>query len=82
MEYLTGGEVQAGFHEVVVNESTRAVIDQRRASGEGLWRVSSTLFSHIASDQLLEPIGAFRNPDACAKYPSTPAGQQVALDSS
>ena len=33
-----------------------------------LWRVSSTLFSHIASDQLLEPLPPFDNEETRKKY--------------
>jgi isopenicillin N synthase-like dioxygenase len=52
IEYLTGGYVLAGFHEVVVNTETIKVIDKKRKEGKSLWRVSSTLFSHINSDQV------------------------------
>ena len=51
----------------------------RRALSEGRppWRVSSTVFSHVASDELLHPLGAFATPQALAAYPPTPAGEQV-----
>lgn len=55
-EYLTGGRILAGFHEVVVAPETREVIERRRKEGASLWRVSSTLFSHIASDEVLRPL--------------------------
>jgi hypothetical protein len=77
MEYLTGGYVQAGFHEVVVAEPTLETIAQRKQAGKSLWRVSSTLFSHTASDKTLEPLGPFATPEALAKYPPTLAGNQV-----
>lgn len=65
-QYLTGGHVLAGFHEVVVTDATVAAIDAARAVKRSLWRISSTLFSHIASDQSLEPIGAFATAEATA----------------
>jgi hypothetical protein len=77
MEYLTGGHVVAGFHEVVVNDNTITAIANRRALGKPLWRVSSTLFGHIASDNVLEPLGRFRNPEALAKYAAILTGDQV-----
>jgi isopenicillin N synthase-like dioxygenase len=76
-EMLMGGHVQAGFHEVVVSPATRAVIEAKEASGESLWRVSSTLFSHIMSDQTLEPLGQYATAEALAQYPPVLTGQQV-----
>ena len=32
IEYLTGGYIMCGFHEVVVNEATVAVIDKKKAA--------------------------------------------------
>ncbi len=78
-EWLTGGAVTAGFHEVVVTEDTLKVLEkvrfvsflvvnfgfwrssstQRRAEKLPQWRISSTVFGHIASDQLLQPLGHF-----------------------
>jgi len=76
-EYLTGGHVLAGFHEVVVSDKTVEAIEAARAAGKSLWRVSSTLFSHIASDNALEPIGKFATEESRAKYPAVKAGKQV-----
>jgi hypothetical protein len=42
-----------------------------------LWRISSTLFSHIASDNILTPVAHFATAETQAKYPATAAGQQV-----
>lgn len=77
IEYLTGGHVLAGFHEVVVNKATRKVIEAKQAKGESLWRVSSTCFGHIASDQVLQPLAPFDSPEAKAKFPAIKAGKQV-----
>ncbi len=76
-EYLTAGHVLAGFHEVVVDKSTVTKIEQRRAEGKSLWRISSTLFGHIASDQSLKPIGKFASSDRAHEYTDVLAGDQV-----
>jgi len=76
-EILMGGHVQAGFHEVVVTPATRTIIENRQQTGESLWRVSSTLFSHMMSDQLLEPLGQYATTEACSMYQPVLAGQQV-----
>eukprot|EP00762_Andalucia_godoyi_P006724 ANDGO_06205.mRNA.1 hypothetical protein DFA_10003 len=77
-EWLTGGYVMAGFHEVVVTEDTLAAWERAKQEGRSEWRVSSTLFSHIASDVTLQPVGPFATEEALAKYPPTDAGKQVA----
>jgi hypothetical protein len=76
-EILMGGHVEAGFHEVVVSPNTSAIIEKRLAEGKSLWRVSSTLFSHIQSDQILQPLGQYATPESTAKYLPKMAGQQV-----
>jgi isopenicillin N synthase-like dioxygenase len=79
IEYLTGGEVLAGWHEVVVNQRTLDVIERSRAAGKSLWRISSTLFSHINSDATLRVlVGSEEEKKAkLAKYPAILAGDQV-----
>jgi isopenicillin N synthase-like dioxygenase len=77
LEYLTGGHVLAGFHEVIVTDETRKVIERKKAAGESLWRVSSTLFSQIQSDQLLYPLPPFDTVEAKAQFPPVKTGHQV-----
>jgi isopenicillin N synthase-like dioxygenase len=79
IEMLTGGHVVAGFHEVVVSPATRKVIEDKQKKGESLWRVSSTLFSNIQSDQILSPLPPFNTPEAVEKYPPVKAGHQVSI---
>lgn len=82
LEWLTGGVVFAGYHEVVVTESAKERAAQFKAQNRPQWRVSSTLFSHIASDQVMKPIPLDAQwtpaPNAADKYPPTKAGKQVA----
>ncbi|UJR17336.1 hypothetical protein I4U23_004231 [Adineta vaga] len=76
-EWLTGGEVLAGFHEVIVSEKTVEVIDDASKAGRSLWRVSSTMFTHIASDEILKPLPTFANSETLEKYSPMKAGAQV-----
>ncbi|KAJ3226717.1 hypothetical protein HK099_004327 [Clydaea vesicula] len=78
MEYLTGGYIVAGYHEVVVVEGTMKAIEKQKSLGRPLWRISSTLFSHIASDNILQPLAHFANREgAKEKYPPIYTGHQV-----
>ncbi|CAF0983329.1 unnamed protein product [Rotaria sordida] len=76
-EWLTGGQILAGFHEVIVTEETIQAIDEASKIGRSLWRVSSTMFTHIASDNILQPLGPFSTSETMKKYPSIKAGAQV-----
>ncbi|KAH6607114.1 Iron/ascorbate family oxidoreductase [Trichoderma cornu-damae] len=60
IEYITGGLVKAGYHEVVVNERTLETIGRRKAEfpDRPLVRISSTLFWHLNSDFDLAPVPA------------------------
>ena len=59
MEWLTGGVIQAGYHEVVCTEDTVKARDAARAAGRSTWRVSSTVFSQLASDEVLRVLDEF-----------------------
>jgi isopenicillin N synthase-like dioxygenase len=58
LEHLSGGLIRAGYHEVVVNEATVAVIEKRQAQfpDRPVIRISSTFFWHLSSDYDLAPI--------------------------
>lgn len=77
LEWLTGGAVRAGLHEVVCAPATVEAAAAARAGGRSLWRVSSTVFVHVASDELLRPLGRFDTPAVKAAYPPTRAGEYV-----
>lgn len=79
MEHLTGGKVMAGWHEVLVNTRTLAAIQRAKDNGSSLWRISSTLFSHIESDAELRPLvgSEAEKTAALAKYPAILAGHHV-----
>ncbi|CAK7264618.1 hypothetical protein SEPCBS57363_001166 [Sporothrix epigloea] len=60
LEHLSGGLIKAGFHEVVVNEKTQAVVAAHKAAAPDrpVIRISSTFFWHLASDVDLAPLPA------------------------
>nr|XP_023892913.1 uncharacterized protein LOC112004906 [Quercus suber]POE60319.1 hypothetical protein CFP56_17380 [Quercus suber] len=77
MEYLTGGDCMAGMHEVVVTEKTTEAIKQALEQNRSLWRVSSTVFAHIASDAVLKPLGHFAESPLASNYPPMYAGEVI-----
>ncbi|KAH6596532.1 hypothetical protein BASA61_003460 [Batrachochytrium salamandrivorans] len=80
MEWITGGHIKAGYHEVVVVPQTLEAIERQRAAGRPLWRISSTLFFHLGSDILLEPLEPFRDEVSIKKYPAILTGEQVQVE--
>ncbi len=76
-EWLTGGHVLAGFHEVVVSEQTIQAINEASKAGRSLWRVSSTMFTPIGSDSILQPLEPFVNSETVKKYPPMKADAQI-----
>ncbi|TDL28060.1 Clavaminate synthase-like protein [Rickenella mellea] len=58
LQHLSGGLVKAGFHEVVVNQSTMETIEKKKTTSarRPLIRISSTFFYHLSSDYDLVPI--------------------------
>lgn len=77
IELLTGGFIKAGFHEVIYTEKTKAACEKAKAEGRIPWRVSSTLFSHIRSDVMLEPFGHLATEEAKKNYPGILTKDQV-----
>jgi len=77
LEYLTGGHIKAGFHEVVFSDKSKAALDKCLAEGGIPWRISSTLFSHINKDVILEPIGQFATEESKKEYPPILTKEQV-----
>ncbi|KAL2652342.1 hypothetical protein R1flu_020470 [Riccia fluitans] len=77
LEWLTGGECSAGMHEVVVTDKTVQAIEAARKAGRSLWRVSSTVFGHIAYDAMLQPLGHFATAPRAHLYKPTFAGDYV-----
>ena len=79
IEYLTAGKVQAGYHEVVLTSAAQAAAQKAKAAGKNLWRISSTMFTTLNHDTVLEPLGQWKNePGARDSFPPLLAGDQVA----
>jgi len=88
LEHITGGLIRAGYHEVVINDATLAVMEKRKVENPDrpLIRISSTMFWHLSSDEDLTPIPELsakaaalreeRNEDL-ATYPPMKVGHQV-----
>jgi len=74
LEYLTGGYIKKGYHEVIVSEETCRIVNEKRNRKESLWRVSSTMFTHLEPDKMLYPL--IEISDAFL-YPPVLAGFQV-----
>eukprot|EP00871_Galdieria_phlegrea_P005463 jgi/Galph1/5918/GphlegSOOS_G4541.1 len=77
LEYLTGGYIKRGFHEVVVSEETRRVVEEKKRRGDSLWRISSTMFIHIEPDKILQPMVDIPGLLQKKEYPPVLAGEQV-----
>lgn len=77
IEWLTAGECIAGMHEVVVTQRTLEAIRLASEQNRSLWRVSSTLFAHIASDAVLKPLSHFADSPLASMYPPMCAGEFV-----
>jgi len=63
LEWLTGGYIKAGFHEVIYTEKTKEKVKKRLEKNPDakVWRVSSTLFSHIRHDISLAPLAELKD---------------------
>ncbi|KAF5469705.1 hypothetical protein F2P56_010274 [Juglans regia] len=77
IEWLTAGDCIAGMHEVLVTNRTIEAIKLASEQNRSLWRVSSTLFAHVASDAMLKPLGHFAESPVASKYPPICAGEFV-----
>jgi hypothetical protein len=86
LEYLTGGECLAGYHEVIYTPEVHNLVQKIKKENETkdendkkiLWRISSTLFSQIRQNVILEPIGKYKNSQSIYKYPPILTRNQVA----
>ena len=63
----------AGFHEVIYTQRTKDVVEKRleKNPAQDVWRVSSTLFSHLRYDVSLKPLEELKerwNEGALEKY--------------
>jgi isopenicillin N synthase-like dioxygenase len=73
LEWVTGGYFQAGYHEVICKESTVKKLNENKSN----WRVSSTLFAHINSEEFIQPMKQFRNEISILMYPKMKEGEFI-----
>lgn len=84
LEYVTGGHVKAGMHEVIVTEKTLKVLETRLNDHGGdlpakdYWRVSTTMFGTLCHDITLKPLPPFEHLSTAQDYPPILGGDQVA----
>ena len=86
-ETITGGFVLAGYHEVIYTQACKDKVDEVRHEMEVtgkkrvLWRISSTMFSHLRYDVDISPlpemIEYYNGDEARAKYPSMTAHEKL-----
>ncbi|ORY46863.1 hypothetical protein BCR33DRAFT_757773 [Rhizoclosmatium globosum] len=62
---------------VLIVESTLKAIERQQAKNRPLWRISSTLFYHVASDNELAPLEKFATPENVKQFPPILTGTQV-----
>ena len=62
---------------MICTEATQAAVARAKAAGRVPCRVSSTVFAHIASDVLLQPIGRFAEEPRRQPYVDMLAGEFV-----
>ena len=60
-EHITGGYIHAGYHEVIYTDKTKEVVNKKLEENKNganniLWRISSTLFSHLRYNVDLSPL--------------------------
>jgi len=81
-EYITGGYVLGGFHEVVYTDATKEAVIRRQeklneeGSAKKQWRVSSTMFTHFRNDMNIGPLPELKHlysEEALTKYPNLTA---------
>jgi isopenicillin N synthase-like dioxygenase len=57
LAWLTGGAIREGMHEVVCTENTLQAVKRAKSAGKKhLWRVSSTVFAHLAPHVIMKPM--------------------------
>ena len=55
-------------------------IERAQAAGRSLWRISSTVFMHVASDNMLRPLTEYGFEENAELYPHMLTGDQVARE--
>lgn len=75
LEYITGGYILSGYHEVVVEQDTVEQLKKAIKQGTSTTRVSSTFFAHINSDKYMEVLPQFQTDKNVKIYPRIQEGK-------
>lgn len=76
LEHITGGNIEAGFHEVVITGQALERAEKASAENRSTWRVSSTMFAHFNNKCVLEVLDQFKDvPNVETKYPKITKGE-------
>lgn len=68
-EYMTGGYITSGFHEVIYTKEAAQLKEKAIKQGKIPWRISSTLFATLRGDVTLQPLKKFAKKQILEKYP-------------
>lgn len=68
LEHLTAGMVKRGYHEVVIGPDKQDLLRAMIAAGQKPWRVTTTSFYNIATEEWIEPKGSFARLESAEKY--------------
>ena len=79
-EWVTGGYINCGYHEVIYTPEVERRKEQAIKEGKIPWRISSTLFSHFRGDVVLKPLEKFQSAEANEKYPEILASDHSAQE--
>jgi isopenicillin N synthase-like dioxygenase len=79
-EYVTGGYINCGFHEVIYTDKVAELKEKAIKEGRIPWRISSTLFSHLRLDVVMQPIDKFATKEAKEKYPPITVADHTAQE--
>lgn len=77
LEWLTGGHISYGLHEVVVTKSMIDTLTRSTPRGKPPVRTSLPLFVHVNSMRRLEPLGHFQSAQRAHKYATVLAGDYL-----
>lgn len=75
IEYLTGGYIKAGYHEVLITNKALNKAKENTKINKSTWRVSSTMFAHFNNESTLKVIDKFKNDTIIKVYPEIKKGK-------
>lgn len=80
LEWMTGGYLKAGFHEVIHTQQVEQKKQERLKEGKSSWRVASTLFCHVEGDLSIQPLEKFRSAEVDKLYPNVTSSEYLSLE--